>query len=197
MPYTLSMGLLWFAAAFAVGLVTGILVRSVVARRQIAAARASAPAAPSEPPVVPVTSVAPAPPEPADDEHGSGRVTTNGTVTAAGTDTGTAARAPAAPNVPDAEAVLGRPVGRDDLTVIEGLGPQVAELCHGIGIVTWRDLADTEVSLLRTMLDDAGGRYQVHDPTTWPAQAQLLADGRWVEFRNTVVAIRAGSSGST
>ena len=55
-------------------------------------------------------------------------------------------------------------------------------LCHGIGIRTWQDLSTTEVSLLRTMLLDAGPRFRTHDPSTWPEQARLLAEGRWDEF---------------
>jgi predicted flap endonuclease-1-like 5' DNA nuclease len=78
--------------------------------------------------------------------------------------------------------VDGREIVQDDLKAIEGIGPRVEELCHGIGIRAWTDLANTEVSLLRTMLDDAGARFKVHDPTTWPHQAELLAGGRWDEF---------------
>jgi predicted flap endonuclease-1-like 5' DNA nuclease len=83
----------------------------------------------------------------------------------------------------------------DDLTVIEGLGPSAAELCHGIGIITWADLAATEVSLLQTLLDDAGARVRGQDPTTWPYQAGLLAEGRWEEFRRFVSELRAGHEG--
>lgn len=169
MPYTLTMGLLWFAAAFLIGFVTGVLVRSVVARRQIAAARAAGDRAPDAAPD--------GLPEPRPDTSDQQP------------DTATAHRLPAA------EAVLGHPVEQDDLTAIEGLVPGVDELCWGIGIVTWRDLAETEVSLLRTMLDDAGPRYQVYDPTTWPEQAMMLADGRWDELRDLVATIRTSPSG--
>ncbi|MEP1124188.1 MAG: hypothetical protein ABJH68_09900 [Ilumatobacter sp.] len=81
-----------------------------------------------------------------------------------------------------AARVLGRKVTLDDLTVIEGIGPKICELCSGIGITTWRTLADTDVADLQSMLDAAGSRYAVHKPATWPLQAGLLADGRWEEF---------------
>lgn len=90
-----------------------------------------------------------------------------------------------------ARSVLGKRVRLDDLTVVEGIGPKIAELCDGIGITTWRGLADAEVTDLRSMLADAGSRYQVHDPTTWPTQAGCLADGRWADF----VAMTSGPSG--
>jgi predicted flap endonuclease-1-like 5' DNA nuclease len=78
--------------------------------------------------------------------------------------------------------VLGKVIELDDLTVIRGIGPQIAELCHGIGIRTWAELSVTEVSLLRTMLNDAGQRFKTQDPATWPHQAGLLASGAWAEF---------------
>lgn len=89
---------------------------------------------------------------------------------------------PAAPDLAAAAATIGSRVVADDLTVVEGIGPKIADLCHGIGIRTWADLAETEVSLLRTMLNDAGQRFKAHDPGTWPQQAALLAQGAWDEF---------------
>ena len=99
------------------------------------------------------------------------------------------------PDLEGATAVLGKPVTADDLTAIEGIGPAIAGLCHGIGITTWAELADTEVSLLRTMLADAGPGYSTHRPDTWPQQARLLAAGRWEEFRNLVSKLDSGKLG--
>ncbi len=90
-----------------------------------------------------------------------------------------------------AKAVIGRRIVLDDVTAIEGIGPKIAELCSGIGIVTWRGLAEADVADLRSMLADAGSRYQMHDPTTWPEQAACLADGRWDDF----VALTDGLAG--
>ena len=87
-----------------------------------------------------------------------------------------------APDLAAGESVLGRQITADDLKVIPGIGPNVEELCNGIGIRTWFDLSTTEVSLLRTMLADAGPRVGAVDPTSWPELAGLLADGRWAEF---------------
>lgn len=90
---------------------------------------------------------------------------------------------PAAPDMSQARAVLGTSIDVDDLRAIEGIGPKIESLCHGIGIRTWFDLSTTEVSLLRTMLADAGSRFSAHDPSTWPEQAGLLAAGRWHDFK--------------
>jgi len=90
-----------------------------------------------------------------------------------------------------ATSVIGKRIRLDDLTVVDGIGPKIAELCSGIGITTWRALADADVADLRSMLADAGSRYQAHDPTTWPEQASCLADGRWAEF----VTLTSGPTG--
>ncbi len=82
-----------------------------------------------------------------------------------------------------AAAVLGRRIGRDDLTVVEGIGPKIAEIIEADGIGTWRALSRVESSHIKGLLDAAGPRFQMHDPGTWPEQAGLLADGRWDEFK--------------
>jgi predicted flap endonuclease-1-like 5' DNA nuclease len=167
MPYTLSMGLLWFALALLLGVIIGFTLRSVSARRQVAAVR-----------------------DETVDQRELERLRARvAELEAVGADRGVGSRATMAAEVADVHPTR-HAVQLDDLTVIEGLGPGACELCHGIGILTWADLADTEVSLLRTMLDDAGARYQIHDPSSWPAQARLLAEGRWDEFRELAAAVR-------
>jgi predicted flap endonuclease-1-like 5' DNA nuclease len=200
-PYTLVMGSVWVVAGVVLGNVIGILLRSVAARRQVARARAATG-------------------DQAELERLRGRVANLESVVAerdrlrseldaltaaAGAPSGVvdpgSARhdaavepdesAPSTPDVVAAAERLGRPVVLDDLTVVEGLNDSVQELCHGIGIRTWWDLGRTEVSLLRTLLDDAGARFHVYDPSTWPEQARLLAAGRWDEFAELTAAARA------
>ena len=96
------------------------------------------------------------------------------------------------PMCPAATAVLGAAITLDDLKVIDGIGAKIELLCHGIGIRTWFDMSTTEVSLLRTMLSDAGSRFGIHDPSTWPEQAGLLAAGRWLEFKTLTDGLRGG-----
>ena len=173
MPYTLVIGIVWVLLAMLLGGIIGYLLRSVTARRQVARARAAA-----------------------------GAVTGIVAPSAVGGSSAAVADEPAPESsIDDLEAdpvseFLGRKVVVDDLTVIEGIGPNVESLCHGIGIFTWRDLADTEVSLLRTMLEDAGSRVQLTDPDTWPEQARLLADGQWTEFVELASSVRASRGGS-
>lgn len=71
----------------------------------------------------------------------------------------------------------------DDLRKIEGIGPKIAELFNNAGIATFADLAKAEVSVLENILAEAGSRYASHNPTTWPGQAALAADGKWDELK--------------
>lgn len=72
--------------------------------------------------------------------------------------------------------------GSDDLKKIEGIGPKIEQLCHNIGIHTFRELASTAVEKLQAMLDAAGPAYRTADPETWPKQAAMAADGKWDEL---------------
>ena len=71
----------------------------------------------------------------------------------------------------------------DDLTQIEGIGPKVAELLAGAGVTTFEQLAASEADDIRALLGEAGGMMASMDPTTWPKQAQMAADGKWDELK--------------
>ncbi len=62
-----------------------------------------------------------------------------------------------------------------DLRKIRGIGPAIATLLNASGIATWAQLAAAKVTDLEAILEEAGPRYRVHDPSTWPAQAAELA----------------------
>ena len=67
----------------------------------------------------------------------------------------------------------------DDLTKIEGIGPAISKLLGGAGIITFADLAAKPTADVKTILEDAGSRFKMHDPTTWGQQADLAAKGDW------------------
>lgn len=71
----------------------------------------------------------------------------------------------------------------DDLKIIEGVGPKIETLLKEGGINTWAELAAAEVDRLKEILDAAGPRYQIHDPSTWPAQAKFAAEGKFDELK--------------
>ncbi|MFK7937502.1 MAG: 50S ribosomal protein L27, partial [Saprospiraceae bacterium] len=70
----------------------------------------------------------------------------------------------------------------DDLKIVEGIGPKIEQLLNEGGINTWQELADSKVETLQGILDAAGSRYRVHNPSTWAQQAQLCVDGNWTEL---------------
>ena len=68
---------------------------------------------------------------------------------------------------------------RDDLKIVEGIGPKIEELLFKADITTYGQLAATSVQQLQGILDAAGSRFAMHDPGTWSAQALLAANGEW------------------
>jgi len=217
MPYTLMKGWAWVLLGVLLGIVVGWLLRSIAAKRQVARARKhhvettelerlrgrvanlepvaaerdqlqaqldecrARAAVVADPGQVQGLAATGEPPVARPDEAASPERVAELTPTA-----------PVAPDVSRAQAVLGRSVTLDDLKVVEGIGPKIESLCHGIGIRTWFDLSTTEASLLRTMLADAGSRFATHDPSTWPEQAGLLAAGRWDDFKTLTDGLRGG-----
>jgi predicted flap endonuclease-1-like 5' DNA nuclease len=72
---------------------------------------------------------------------------------------------------------------KDDLKIVEGIGPKIEELLHNAGILTFEQLANASKETIDKILEEAGPRYQMHDPTTWPAQSKLCAEGKWTELK--------------
>jgi len=71
----------------------------------------------------------------------------------------------------------------DDLKKIEGITPKIVEFLNEAGIITFADLAAASEDKLKEILTNAGSRYASKDPSTWPQQAQLAADGKWGELK--------------
>lgn len=71
----------------------------------------------------------------------------------------------------------------DDLKKIEGIGPKIQELLNNAGITTFAVLASTDAAKVKEILAAAGNRYKAHDPTTWPAQAEMAAAGEWDKLK--------------
>jgi large subunit ribosomal protein L20 len=66
----------------------------------------------------------------------------------------------------------------DDLKIIEGIGPKIADILIAAGISTFRQLADTSADRVREILAAAGDRYKMHDPSSWALQSRLAAEGK-------------------
>ena len=70
----------------------------------------------------------------------------------------------------------------NDLKIVEGIGPKIEGLLKDAGINTWSELAATDVAKIQEVLDAAGDRFKLANPTTWPKQADLAANGKWSEL---------------
>ena len=71
----------------------------------------------------------------------------------------------------------------DDLTKIEGIGPKAAEALVAAGIATYNDLSKGDADKIKEILTEASSRMAHLDPTSWPKQAKMAADGKWDELK--------------
>jgi large subunit ribosomal protein L21 len=71
----------------------------------------------------------------------------------------------------------------DDLTLVEGIGPKVVAIFAEEGINSFANLAKKSKSELEAILNPHGAVYVAMDPTTWPQQAQLAAEGKMEELQ--------------
>ena len=84
-------------------------------------------------------------------------------------------------------------VNPDDLKIIEGIGPKIEEILNKNGICTYAALANTSAFRVSAILKNAGPRFQIHDPTTWPQQAELAKNGKWDELQNMKIRLISGN----
>jgi len=82
-------------------------------------------------------------------------------------------------NAAEAAAIFGKKIKENDLTIIEGIGPKIAELFHNKGINTWKTLSECNVEQCQSILDEGGERFKIHNPGTWPEQAKMAYEGHW------------------
>jgi len=81
----------------------------------------------------------------------------------------------------------------DDLKRIEGIGPKIASVLQAAGITTFAQLAETEVDRIKQILGEANPNLlRLADPTTWPEQAKLAAEGRWEDFQRLQDGLKGG-----
>lgn len=80
----------------------------------------------------------------------------------------------------------------DNLTKIEGIGPKINELLNDAGIYTYNKLASTSAADLKEILVNAGSRFQMHEPDTWPQQASYAERGDWSGLETLQQSLNAG-----
>ena len=67
----------------------------------------------------------------------------------------------------------------NDLKIIEGIGTALEKILNLAGINSFEELSGYDETSLRQILSDAGSRFKVHNPSSWPQQAKLAAEGNW------------------
>ena len=79
--------------------------------------------------------------------------------------------------------LIGQKAGKDDIEIIEGIGPKIAAVLAAGGISTFAQLASTKADDMTAMLKASGGRFSLANPASWAEQAALLRDGKMAEFK--------------
>lgn len=80
----------------------------------------------------------------------------------------------------------------DDLTKIEGVGKKIASLLSSGGYGTFELLSKAKLADLKKILEEAGPRYNIHDPKTWAKQAKLAAAGKMDELKKLQDELKGG-----
>jgi predicted flap endonuclease-1-like 5' DNA nuclease len=78
---------------------------------------------------------------------------------------------------------VSKEIRKDDLKIVEGIGPKIEEVFNKSGIFTFEQLAKLSVPEMRMILERAGSRFQIHDPSTWAVQASMARDNQWSELK--------------
>ncbi|CAG0959585.1 hypothetical protein ANRL4_00585 [Anaerolineae bacterium] len=79
----------------------------------------------------------------------------------------------------------------DDLTNIEGIGPKIAATLRAAGVKRFGQLAQMKPEDIEKIVKSAGVR-MVGKAETFPAQAQLAAEGKWDELKKLTDHLRGG-----
>jgi oligopeptide transport system ATP-binding protein len=102
-----------------------------------------------------------------------------------------AARAVPVESIAPAEPPV--PLVADDLEIIEGIGPKIAQVLQAAGIVTFGQLATAKVGHIQQILGEADPKLlNLADPTTWPRQAQMAVEGKWDELQTLQDELKGG-----
>jgi predicted flap endonuclease-1-like 5' DNA nuclease len=85
--------------------------------------------------------------------------------------------------------------GDEDIIIIEGIGPKIAELFKNNGISTFAQVSKMSVPEMSAILDKGGPRFKLANPGSWAQQAKLAAENRWTELKALQDELYAGVEG--
>lgn len=89
--------------------------------------------------------------------------------------------------IPDADHV-------DDLKKLEGIGPKIEKLLNEAGIKSYAKLATMDRDTLKAILEAGGNQFKLHEPKSWPYQAELAAKQNWQRLKEYQDFLIAGRS---
>jgi predicted flap endonuclease-1-like 5' DNA nuclease len=93
----------------------------------------------------------------------------------------------AIPAVEAAEVAAG-----DDLMIIDGIGPEVADALRGAGVTSFTQLGEMTPEAIEKLLADANMPLVAgHNAHTWPRQAKLAATQDWSALRRYINSSKA------
>ncbi len=72
---------------------------------------------------------------------------------------------------------------QDDLKKIEGIGPKIENLLNKSGIYTFSQLKNSNRDRLKSILMTAGSQFRMHEPESWPHQAELAHNNEWDKLK--------------
>jgi predicted flap endonuclease-1-like 5' DNA nuclease len=80
----------------------------------------------------------------------------------------------------------------DDLEIVEGIGPKIAELFYAAGVNRFWQLAHMTPAQIQPILDAGGANFKLAVPDTWPEQAALAANNHWRALKSLQDVLTAG-----
>ena len=96
--------------------------------------------------------------------------------------------------LPQPEPVVEAPADTgDDLTMVDGIGPKLAEALNAAGITTFAALGEMKPDAIREALHSQGSRTG-NNVDTWPQQARFAARGDWSGMRRYVSSLKTEPS---
>ncbi len=82
-----------------------------------------------------------------------------------------------------ASQIFDKEIRLNDLAIVYGVSPRIAEVLVKSGITSWIMLSETTRHILRVILDKAGPEFHGNKTKSWPRQARMAADGEWRKLR--------------
>jgi large subunit ribosomal protein L20 len=80
----------------------------------------------------------------------------------------------------------------EDIVIIEGIGPKIAELLKQAGHGTFAAIAAMSPAAIKEILAAGGSSFNRANPESWPEQAALAAANRWAELKALQDRLNAG-----